>query len=59
MTKHIPKGGQCLVCVHRYRNCSELDFSTMPQISSFASYSHNYVIVRCTDYSKSKGRGGG
>lgn len=43
-----PKGGMCATCVHAYRDCSHLLFSTMPPLSR----DNQTVIVRCTDFQR-------
>jgi hypothetical protein len=39
-----PKGGMCMTCQKKSKDCSTLEFAKMPKISS----SNDYVIVRCT-----------
>lgn len=44
--RYQPKGGMCVACRHRERDCSQLPFHAMPQIAS----ERCVVIVRCTNY---------
>lgn len=41
-----PKGGMCRSCKYANRNCSYLDFSSMPRIAKQGVA----VIVKCTAY---------
>ena len=50
MVEKLPKGEMCIECVHKKRDCSGLDFSTMKVIAKFP----DYHLVKCTDYEKEK-----
>jgi hypothetical protein len=45
-----PKGGMCLSCEHRKRDCSHLDFASMPRVGIDKLY--GVAIVACTEYVK-------
>ncbi|MFK5951017.1 MAG: hypothetical protein QM500_19870 [Methylococcales bacterium] len=44
-----PKGGMCATCQFKLKNCSHLDFSSMPVIQR----TDNAHIVRCAEFDKS------
>lgn len=47
---HIPKGSMCSNCQHiLVRNCSHLDFASMPQIEKNKD---GVVVVKCGDFVK-------
>jgi hypothetical protein len=46
---HQPKGGMCLTCKNKFKDCSGLKFSEMPKIKSI---SESTVIVKCTSFER-------
>lgn len=44
---HRPKGAMCMVCVHKLKDCSTLEFEKMPVIGK----DHNSIIVvECVEF---------
>ena len=46
MTHHQPKGGMCMSCQHVNRDCSWMDFESMPKMKQ----AEELVIVKCTGF---------
>jgi len=44
-----PKGGMCLSCKDKFKDCSSLKFSEMPKLKAI---SNSTVIVRCIEFKK-------
>lgn len=42
-----PKGGMCIQCLHKTKNCSHLPFKTMKIIFVYAD---GTPVVKCTEY---------
>jgi hypothetical protein len=47
--EYMPKGGMCMTCIHRSRDCSGLPFATMPIISIARN---RVAIVKCTEHER-------
>ncbi len=47
-----PKGGMCTTCVHVKGDCSNLPFSTYPQIDTYNDLGFEIVRVRCGEHKK-------
>lgn len=45
-----PKGGMCLVCEHKAKNCGDLPFHAMPVIDSDGTVTR----VKCTEFARAK-----
>lgn len=45
-----PKGGMCVACANRHRNCSSLPFASMPVLE----VDGQTIIVRCTQFQRWK-----
>lgn len=45
-----PKGGMCMSCQHKARDCASLPFASMPVIDKYGST----AIVRCIQHLKLK-----
>lgn len=43
-----PKGGMCMSCVNKHKDCSTLDFKSMPIIDK----SKDVIIVRCAEFNR-------
>jgi hypothetical protein len=46
---HQPKGGMCLTCKNKLKDCSNLKFSEMPKLKAI---SESTVIVLCTSFER-------
>lgn len=51
-----PKGGMCLTCVHKDRNCSHLKFDEMLVIDKESLLGGRFIenIVKCSEHVKPK-----
>lgn len=45
---YIPKGGMCANCKNFMKDCSKLEFSTMPVIAK----DKEVIVVKCSEYVK-------
>lgn len=45
---HIPKGGMCKRCAKSDKDCSHLDFKSMPVIAVL----EDCTIVKCTEFTR-------
>jgi hypothetical protein len=44
-----PKGGMCLTCKNKLKDCSNLKFNEMPKLKAIGE---STVIVRCTSFQR-------
>lgn len=45
---HHPKGSMCMACAHARRDCSALEFRSMPVLERYAGM----VVVRCREFER-------
>ena len=50
MTFYQPKGGMCMACAHKRKDCSSLPFHSMPIIKR----DKQVAIVACTEYARTR-----
>lgn len=53
-TTYHPKGSMCMVCEHKYRDCSGLDFKSMRVIQQYshANDPNVFKVVKCGEFIK-------
>lgn len=49
---HHPKGSMCIACAHARRDCSDLEFSTMPVLERYAGM----AVVKCREFTRPEPR---
>jgi len=47
MKSHRPKGALCMICVHKLKDCSGMEFEKMPVIGKDQD---GIVVVNCVEY---------
>lgn len=49
---HHPKASMCKSCKHKDRDCSKLDFSSMPVMDKYKQDGALIYVVRCVGFEK-------